>query len=63
MHTVICLRWEDVTFITGKWKVEGRISPGADTIEVRFRGSKGDDGWKGAVLVRTKDDRNKGGKA
>lgn len=52
-----------MTFITGERKVEGGINPGVDTVEVRFRGSKGDDGWKEAVLVRTKDDGNKGGGA
>lgn len=52
-----------MTFIAGEWQVEGGISPGVNTVEVKFRGSEGDEGWKGPVLVRTMDGGNKRGEA
>ena len=52
-----------MVFYKGKWQVERRSSPGIDAVEVRFRGSKGDQGRKGGVLVRTTGDWSKGGEA
>lgn len=43
--------------------MEGGRSPEVDTVEERFRGSKDDQGWKGAVLVRMKGDGDKGSEA
>lgn len=45
----------------GKRNVEGGSSPVVNTAEVRFRGSVGDHGRRGVVLVRTKGDGKKGG--
>ena len=39
-HAVCCIRREDVAFYAGERQVEGGKSPGVDTPEVRFRGSK-----------------------
>ena len=41
-------------------QVEGGSSPGIDTVELRFRGSKSDQGRRGAVLVRTRGDLGTG---
>ena len=59
VRTVYCLRGEDVAFYTGERQVEGRSSPEKDTLEVCFRRSKGDQGRRGAVLVRTRGDRGR----
>ena len=56
VHAVYGLRGGDLAFYAGKQQVEGGRSPGIDTAKVRLRGSKGDQGQKGAVLVRTKSD-------
>ena len=53
-HKVYCLRRGDVAFFRDNEQLgEGRIQE-ANKVEVRFRGSKGDQGRKGAVLVRTR---------
>lgn len=41
----------------------GRDSPEMDAVEVRFRGSMGGQGRKGAVLVRMKVNGDKGNEA
>ena len=46
-----------------KRQVEGGNISEVDTIEVRVRGSKGDQGWKEAVLVRIKGDTDNRGEA
>ena len=61
VHAVYCLSGGDVAFYAGERQVEGGSSTGIDKVEVRFRGSKGDQGRRGAVLVRTKGDRGTGG--
>ena len=50
-HSIYCLRRLDVTVFRSNEKLrEGRRHE-ADQIEVRFRGSNGEQGRKGAVLV------------
>ena len=63
LHAVYCFRGRDVAFYAGEWQEEGRRSPEIDTVEVRFRGFKGDQGRKWAVLVRTGTDGSRGGEA
>lgn len=59
-HSIYCLRRGDVAFFRNNEQLgEGRRQE-ADKVEVRFRGSKGDQGRKGAVIVRT---RGEGGGA
>lgn len=60
VHVVYFLIGKGVAFYTDEWQVERGNHPGVDPVEVTFRGSKGDQGQKGAVLVRTKDVGNKG---
>ena len=62
VHTVNGLRGINVAFYEGERQVEEGSSPAVDTVEVRFRGSKGDQSRRGAVLVRTRGDRGKGAK-
>lgn len=62
VHAVYYLRGEGVAFHAGE-RQEGGNSPEVDTVEVRFRGSKGDQGQKVAVLVRMKGAEDKGGEA
>ena len=47
VHAVYGLRGGDVAFYEGEWQVEEGSSPEVDTVEVRFRGSKGDQGRRG----------------
>lgn len=42
--------------------MEGGSGPGVDTVEVRFKGSEGDHGCKGGMLLTMKGDENKGAK-
>ena len=63
VYAVNCLKGRDVAFFAGERQIMAGDSPGVDTVEVRFRGSKGDQGRKGAVLVRTKGDGGGGGEA
>ena len=63
LHAVCCLSGVDVVFYAGERQVKGGSSPGIDTVEVRFRGSKGDQARKREMLGRTNDDGNKGGDA
>lgn len=58
-RTVYCLRGGGGEFYAVEQQVEGARSPGVDTVKVRFRGSKSDQGRKGAALVRTKGDGSK----
>ena len=44
VHAVYCFRGGDVAFHSGERQVEKRSSPEVNTVEVRFRGSKGDRG-------------------
>ena len=60
VHAVYCLRGRDVAFFVGERQVKAGDSPGVDTVEVRFKGSKGDQGRKGAVLVRTEGEGGRG---
>jgi len=48
------LKRGDVAFLRNGQQLFGRERTGADMVEVRFRGSKGDQERKGAVLVRVK---------
>ena len=57
VHAVYGLRGGGVAFYAGERQVEGGGSPKVDTMEVRFGGSKGDQGRRGAVLVRTRGNR------
>jgi len=43
------LEREDGTSYAGEWPVQGGNSPEIDKVEVRFRGTKGDQGRKKAV--------------
>ena len=53
-HIIYFLRRGDVAFFRNNEQIgEGRRQE-ADKVEVRFRESKGDQGRKGAVLVRTR---------
>ena len=52
-----------MVFYAGERKVKGGSSPRLDTVEVRLRGSKGDQARKREMLARTNDDGNKGGDA
>ena len=42
VHAVYCIKREDDAFYAGERQVEGGRSPGVDTAEVKFRGSKND---------------------
>ena len=54
-HKVYCLRKGDVAFFRDNDQLaEGSIRE-VNIVEVSFRGSKGDQGRKGAVLVRGQD--------
>lgn len=48
------LRGENVVFYAGEGQVEGGESPEVDTVEARFRGSKGKQEQTSVVLVRMK---------
>ena len=61
IHTVYSLRGGDVALYAGERQVERGSSPEVDSVEVRFRESKDDQGRRGAVLVRTRGDRKRGG--
>ena len=63
VHAQYCLRRKDIAFFAGNRQVEAGGDPGVDTVEIRFRGSKGDQSRRGAVLVRTKGDGDRGGEA
>lgn len=63
VHTVYCSREKYVAFYAGKRQVKGEDSLEVDAVKVRVRGSTGDQGRKGAVLVRMKGKRDKGGEA
>jgi len=54
VHEVHCLQRRDVAFFKGNEQLMGDKRKEADKVEVRFRGSKGDQEQKGAVLVRIK---------
>ena len=60
-HKVYCLRRGDVAFFKGNEQLVGSRIHEANKVEVRFKGSKGDQGRKGAVLVRTRTGRGKEG--
>ena len=60
VHAVYGLRMGVVAFYEGERQVKEGSSPDVDTVEVRFRGSKGDQGRIGTVLVRTRVDRGRG---
>ena len=61
VHAVYGLSGGDVAFYEGERQVEEGSSPEVDTVEVWFRGSKGGQDRRGAVLVRTRGDRGTGG--
>ena len=61
-HEVCCLRRGDVAFFWGGRQLRRRREREADKVEIRFRGSKGGQGRKGAVMVRTRNVRNEGGR-
>ena len=54
VHDVYGLRRRDVAFFAGKVQLTGKERDRADRMEVHFRGSKGDQARKGAVLTRVK---------
>ena len=58
IHDVYCLCRGDVAFFEGDEQLEGSERVRANKIEVHMRGSKGDQGRKGAVLVREKGRAN-----
>jgi len=53
-HKVYCLRRGDVAFFRDNEQLGEGKRQEANKVEVRFRGSKGDQGRKGAVVVRTR---------
>ena len=61
VHAMYCLRGGEAAFYAGERQVEGGSIPEVDMVEVRSRRSKGNQGQKGAVLVRTKGGGSKGG--
>ena len=52
VHETYCLRRADVALFRGQIKLSDAQWPTADRVEVRFRGSKGDQLRKGAVVSR-----------
>ena len=58
IHEVYCLCRGDVAFFEGDKQLEGPERVRADKIEVQMRGSKGDQGRKGAVMVRERGRAN-----
>ena len=60
-HKVYCLRRGDVAFFKDNEQLVGSRIHEANEVEVRFKGSEGDQGRKGAVLVRTRTGRWKEG--
>lgn len=55
IHELESLRRKDVEFFRGEVQLGGQDRGLAYKVEVRFRGSKGDQGRKGAIMVRTKE--------
>ena len=51
-----------MAFYASERQVEGGDFPEVDTVEVRFRGSNGEHGRKGAVLMRLKSYERKWGR-
>lgn len=51
-HEVYCLRRGEIAHVKGDEQLEGKDIRAADKVDVRVRRSKGDQGRKGAVLVR-----------
>lgn len=49
VHAVYCLRSEGITLVAAKRQVEKGSTTGVNTVEVIFKGSKGDQGREGAV--------------
>ena len=60
-HNVYCLRRGDVAIFKDNEQLVGSRIHEANKVEVRFKGSKGDQGRKGAVLVRTRTGRGREG--
>ena len=54
VHEVYCLRRGDVAFFEKGVQLGPGTKEAADTMEIRFKVGKGDQGRKGAVAVRTK---------
>jgi len=54
IHETYCLRRADVAFFCGKVQLVSARWSTADRVEVRFRGSKGDQMRKGVVLTRVR---------
>ena len=54
VHETYCLRRADVAFFRGELQLVSAPWSAADRVEVRFRGSKGDQMRKGAVLTRVR---------
>lgn len=44
VHAVYCLRGKEVEFYAGERQMEGENKPEVETVEVRFRGSRGERG-------------------
>ena len=61
VHVIYSLRERDVAFYAGERQVKRGDRPEVNTVEEHFRGSKGDQGRKGVVLVRIKSDGHNGG--
>ena len=61
VHEVYCLRTGDVDFFEKGVQLGPGGKEAADTVKIRFKGRKGDQGRKGAVAVRTKGSGGVGG--
>ena len=60
-HKVYRLRRGDVAFFRDNEQLVGSRIHEAKKVQVRFKGSKGDQGRKGAGLVRTRTGRGREG--
>ena len=56
VHPVHCLTRKDVALYKGERRLASLQWHQASSIEVRFRGHKGDQAQQGSVIVRTRDD-------
>ena len=55
IHETYCLRRADVAFFRGNAQLTAALWASADRVEVRFRGSKGDQMRTGRVLTRVRE--------
>lgn len=59
VHAVHCWKGENVIICSSEREVTRERSPGVDTVEVRSRGSQGDQGRNVTILARMKYDGDK----